>query len=170
MSKSSTTTSTNKNNTPYTMAPNPMMPNTPKYTFMGKDVGADNKNSFDDYVNAMYNPIEKNLTNTYKNQIGGSASSANSMGTLDSLGFQNYRTNQLDKNYASAKSDAYNQSQLSAQDYLNNIMTQDFQNQFNNAGMYNNYIANAYDNQNNYNLGNATSSYTAPRQKIFGIF
>lgn len=140
------------NLTPYAWAPAAQTAKTPSYTFMGKDLN--DKTSFQDYVNAVYEPQKQQLTDTYYSNTGSAINNANSMGTLNSLGFQNYRTNQLDKNYANALQNAYNQAQLSANEYLNNLRTQDFQNQYQNAAMLNDYIANSYNNYNSYNSGN----------------
>jgi len=160
---------------PYTWAPEAKTAQTPTYTFMGKDIN--DKTAFDDYVNALYEPTKQNLTDTYFSDTGSAINKANSMGTLNSLGFQDYRTNQIDKNYANQLNNAYNSAQLSANEYLNNLKTQAFQNEYQNAAMLNDYISNSYNNYNNYNLNNSmgyntSNSYgstTSPRQKIFGM-
>jgi len=168
--QSGSQTSTTKTNIPYKWAPDPKIAETPIYTFMGKDVNSNT--AFNDYVNALYEPTKQNLTDTYYSNLGSAINKANASGTLNSLGFQNYRSNQLDKNYANALSNAYNSAQLSANDYINNLKTQDFQNQFNNAAMYNDYISNMYDNYNNYNLSNTTTTGNSSgksRTRLWGI-
>lgn len=155
------------NTSSFTKYPDPKIEQTPTLTFMGQKISPDGNYNFQDYVNAVYSPAEKNLTTTYNKMLGQNVNDASTMGTLDSIGFQNYRTNQLDKNYASQKADLYNQAQLSAQDYLNNLLNQDFQNRYNNANMLNNYIMNAINAENNFNSGNTT---TSTRKPLWGIF
>ena len=141
-----------QNTTPYAWAPAAKIAQAPTYTFMGKDIN--DKTSYQDYINAVYEPQKQQLTDTYYSNTGSAINKANSMGTLNSLGFQNYRANQIDKNYANALQNAYNQAQLSANEYVNNLRTQDFQNNYQNAAMLNDYIANMYNNYNSYNSGN----------------
>lgn len=161
------TKQTSSHNKPFVNYPSANIPDAPTLTFMGQKVTPDGDFDFKNYVNAVYNPAEKVLTQTYNRQLGQSAGSANALGTLDSLGFQNYRTNQLDKNYSSQKSDLYNQAQLSAQDYVNNLLNQDFQNRYNNSNMLNNYVMNAINAQNSYNSGDTTTKTKVP---LWGIF
>lgn len=73
---------------------------------------ATNPNEQAQFANELYQPQRQNLINEYHNVLGNTINNANASGTLSSIGFQNYRANQLDKNLGQGLSDLYNQSQI----------------------------------------------------------
>lgn len=152
MAKTSTSTQNSVSTNPYVLNTK-----TPTYTIMGKpltsgqDITAADYNS---YVNAIYEPQKRELGNTYNQTLGRATMGANNAGVLNSVGFQNYRANQLDKNYANSLNDAYGKAQLSAQDYINSLLTQGFQNDMTKA-------------QGGYQSTNATTSQP---KLLYGLF
>ena len=71
-----------------------------------------NPNEQNRFTESLYQPQRQKLMDEYRNVLGETVGNANSSGMLDSIGFQNYRTNQLDKNLTQGLSDLYNQSYL----------------------------------------------------------
>lgn len=59
----------------------------------------DPKQREQDYLD-LYNPAKSEVERAYNRDTGSAINNAATRGTLNSIGFQNYRTNELDRNYA----------------------------------------------------------------------
>lgn len=64
------------------------------------------------FADALYNPQRDNLLREYNTTLGEAVNSANSAGTLNSIGFENYRAKQLDKNLLDGLSQLRNQAEI----------------------------------------------------------
>lgn len=71
------------------------------------------------FADALYNPQRDNLVNEYKNTLGEAVNAGNAAGTLNSIGFENYRANQLDKNLMEGLSQIRNQAEIQSYDLPN---------------------------------------------------
>lgn len=89
--------------------------------------------NYNQYFHDLYDPAKKEITNTYNKTLGQSRMNANTLGTNNSLGYENYRANQLDKNYADTLNNVASQSRLQAYELPNTLM-QSYINSGNYAG------------------------------------
>lgn len=71
------------------------------------------------FVDELYNPNAAKLKDEYRSTLGDAMGAANSAGVMNSIGFENYRANQLDKNLMQGLSDLYSQANLQAYELPN---------------------------------------------------
>lgn len=64
------------------------------------------------FADELYQPQARRLTDSFNRTLGEATGAAGSRGVLKSLGFADYATKQLDKNYQQGLSDLYNQATL----------------------------------------------------------
>lgn len=79
------------------------------------------------FADKLYKPQAENLKSEYNDILGNSVGAANSSGTLDSIGFQDYRAKKLDNNLMKGLSDLKNQTDLQSYD-LGNLQLAPIQN------------------------------------------
>jgi len=125
------------------------------------------------YAQALYEPQNQVLTDTYDKAMGDNINNASSMGTRGSVGFNNYANNVLTKNLANSQAQAMDNAQISAYN-LPDILMQPYMNASNmsdstlgnlsnrlntqfgwdstNAQMANNYNLSTNQNLNAFNL------------------
>lgn len=68
------------------------------------------------FTNALYDPQKAQLQQDYFRTLGEAEGAANASGVRNSIGFENYRANEIDKNLQQGLSDLYNQSYLQSFD------------------------------------------------------
>ena len=76
-----------------------------------------------EYVDSIYNPVNNELTRTYTDMNNNWINQNAGSGTLNSLGFQNYRTNQLDRNLGESRSNAMSNAIVQGYDLPNKVLT-----------------------------------------------
>jgi len=71
------------------------------------------------FQDSLYQPQASRLKDEYFKTLGDAQGAANASGVMDSVGFENFRANQLDKNLMQGLSDLQNQSYLQSYDLPN---------------------------------------------------
>ena len=141
----------------YTAPPPGTIPDTPILGLYGEPV-QNTPEMMNKYTRDLADPARRTLKETYDLQLGRGANSANTNGTINSIGFQDFKQNSLDKDLAEGNADIESTARLQAIETINGILTQDFENKYNRA----NQVLGENQNLNNYNLG-AYNAYEGAR-------
>jgi hypothetical protein len=68
------------------------------------------ENGLNQSISKFYEPLKNSIMSTYNSVLGRSVNDANRLGLGDSIGFENYRAKELDKNLSQDLSSAYQDS------------------------------------------------------------
>lgn len=145
-----------------TVEPSDIAPAVPVLGIDGKPIQQADAATINKYSADLFDPANRELTDTYNLQLGKSATAANNAGVMNSIGFQDYKQNSLDKNLAEGRADLQSQARLQAIETVNTLLNQDYENKVGRA----NLILGENQNQNNHNLGayQARSNYDATKK------
>ena len=151
------------NEVPTNVASSDAFPGAPNLTFMGNDIqNGVTPESFKQYSQDLYDPANRTLTETYNTQLGRGANGAATNGTINSIGFQDYKQNVLDKNLATGRADLQSKANLDTIDTINSISNQNYQNQLSRADL----IQGENQVRNNYSLGAYQAQESARANRV----
>lgn len=151
------------NEVPKNVAASDAFPGVPNLTFFGDPVkDGVTPEKFQQYSQDLFDPANRVLTDSYDLQLGKAANGATNNGTMNSIGFQDFKQNMLDKNLANSRADLQSKANLDTIDVINNAINQNFQNELSRADL----IQGENQTRNNYNLGAYQATEAARANRV----